>query len=207
MMTHPLQAKSIFTQLFFFNGHGLECFSKFDESQQITGGKIQVWKVDFDCQQENKAYFLPEEVVEETETTEALEENETTEDSALEENGVTESDENETTAELTLDENELIGEEVNAAHILISAENHNQSEALELIQAIQENATPENFAELAQQYSEGPSSVDGGDLGWFGKGMMVPEFEAAAFALDANEISEPVKTQFGYHLILVKEKR
>ncbi|MBU0460787.1 MAG: peptidyl-prolyl cis-trans isomerase, partial [Nanoarchaeota archaeon] len=152
-------------------------------------------------------YFLPEEVVEEPETTEALEENETTEDSALEENGVTESDENETTAELTLDENELIGEEVNAAHILISAENHNQSEALELIQAIQENATPENFAELAQQYSEGPSSVDGGDLGWFGKGMMVPEFEAAAFALDANEISEPVKTQFGYHLILVKEKR
>jgi dolichyl-phosphooligosaccharide-protein glycotransferase len=51
ILSHPLQAKSMFTQLFFFDGYGLDCFSKFDEKQQITGGKIVVWKVDFGCQQ------------------------------------------------------------------------------------------------------------------------------------------------------------
>ena len=51
LLSHPLQAKSMFTQLFFFDGYGLDCFSKFDERQQVTGGKIIVWKVDFNCQQ------------------------------------------------------------------------------------------------------------------------------------------------------------
>ena len=57
LLSMPELASSTFTKLFFFEGHGMECFSKFDERNQITGGKIQVWKVDFDCQQENHIYF------------------------------------------------------------------------------------------------------------------------------------------------------
>lgn len=64
----------------------------------------------------------------------------------------------------------------------------------------------ESFAEVAKEVSEDPGSApNGGDLGWFGRGQMVPEFEEAAFALDVGELSQPVKTDFGYHLILVDE--
>jgi parvulin-like peptidyl-prolyl isomerase len=65
----------------------------------------------------------------------------------------------------------------------------------------------EDFAEMAKTYSEGPSGPDGGDLGWFGRGAMVPEFEETAFSLDVGEISDPVKTQFGYHIVMVDDKR
>ena len=65
----------------------------------------------------------------------------------------------------------------------------------------------EDFEELAKAYSEGPSGPEGGDLGWFGRGAMVSEFEEAAFALDAGEISDPVQTRFGFHVIKVEEKR
>jgi parvulin-like peptidyl-prolyl isomerase len=65
----------------------------------------------------------------------------------------------------------------------------------------------EDFAELAQEYSDDPGSgPEGGDLGWFGRGMMVPAFEEAAFSLEIGEISEPVRSDFGYHLIEVLEK-
>jgi parvulin-like peptidyl-prolyl isomerase len=64
-----------------------------------------------------------------------------------------------------------------------------------------------DFAALAQQYSSDTGSArNGGDLGWFGKGMMVPEFETAAFGLQAGQISDPVKTNYGYHIIQVVEK-
>jgi peptidyl-prolyl cis-trans isomerase C len=62
------------------------------------------------------------------------------------------------------------------------------------------------FEEAAVKYSTCPSKEQGGSLGAFGRGMMVPEFEEAAFELDLNIVSEPVKTQFGYHLIKVEEK-
>ncbi|MEE9443675.1 MAG: peptidylprolyl isomerase [candidate division Zixibacteria bacterium] len=65
----------------------------------------------------------------------------------------------------------------------------------------------EDFAELAIAYSEGPTGPNGGDLGWFGPGKMVQEFNDAAFAMEVGEISEPVRTQFGWHIIKVDEKR
>ena len=63
-----------------------------------------------------------------------------------------------------------------------------------------------SFEEAAKQYSTCPSKEQGGNLGVFGRGMMVPEFEEAAFALELEKVSEPVKTQFGYHLIKVDAK-
>ena len=62
------------------------------------------------------------------------------------------------------------------------------------------------FADLAKANSACPSGANGGDLGEFGHGQMVPEFEKAAFALNVGDISEPVKTQFGYHLVMTTKK-
>ena len=65
----------------------------------------------------------------------------------------------------------------------------------------------EDFAELARQYSDDPGSgAEGGDLGWFGRGQMVPVFEEAAFSLPIGQVSEPIKSDFGYHLIEVLER-
>ena len=63
------------------------------------------------------------------------------------------------------------------------------------------------FAELAIEHSTGPTGPDGGDLGWFGRGMMVPEFEEAAFALSIGETSGIVETQYGFHIILLTERK
>jgi peptidyl-prolyl cis-trans isomerase C len=90
--------------------------------------------------------------------------------------------------------------EVRASHILIGTE----AEAVSLSKKL---ATGSKFEELARQFSKCPSGQKGGDLGFFGKGMMVKEFEDAAFSLPVGQVSRPVKTQFGFHLIKVTAKR
>lgn len=89
---------------------------------------------------------------------------------------------------------------VRASHILVKDE----KAAAKLKADIEKGA---DFAKLAKKHSECPSGESGGDLGFFGKGQMVKEFEDAAFSLPTGVVSSPIKTEFGYHLILVTEKK
>jgi parvulin-like peptidyl-prolyl isomerase len=99
-------------------------------------------------------------------------------------------------------------EQVKAQHILIKAEGADTTAALAKANEIKGKITKENFSQLAGQFSEDPGSkTNGGDLGFFGRGRMVPEFEKAAFELKVGEISEPIKSSFGYHIIKVNEKK
>ena len=92
-------------------------------------------------------------------------------------------------------------EEARARHILVASKE--EAEAV-----IKELDSGTDFATLARQKSTGPSGPNGGDLGYFGKGRMVPEFEQAAFALEKGGYSkEPVQTQFGWHVIMLEDKR
>lgn len=92
-------------------------------------------------------------------------------------------------------------EEVQARHILLAKE----EEAKDLVEKIRAGA---DFAELAKQHSgDGGSKEKGGMLGYFGRGQMVPQFEQAAFALKKGEISDPVKSQFGWHIIKLEDRR
>lgn len=92
-------------------------------------------------------------------------------------------------------------QQVHARHILVDNENL----AREIYEKLKKG---EDFAELAKQYSTDTATKDnGGDLGFFGKGEMVEEFEKVAFSLKVGEISSPVKTEYGYHIIKVEEKK
>ena len=93
------------------------------------------------------------------------------------------------------------GDQIKARHILLDSE----EKAMEIIKKLQAGG---EFAKLASEYSTGPSAASGGDLGWFGEGQMVPEFSKAAFALNPGDIvTKPVKTQFGWHIILVEDRK
>ena len=96
-----------------------------------------------------------------------------------------------------------------ARHILIKAEKDNALAAAEsVIRKIQNQAKAgRDFGDLAKQYSQDTSAAQGGDLGWFGDGVMVPEFEDAVKKLKKGQISRPVKTQFGWHLIQLTDTR
>src|SRR5450432_1108706 len=96
---------------------------------------------------------------------------------------------------------QITGEqEVHARHILVETEDEAKAVAEELKKGA-------DFAELAKKKSKDPGASDGGDLGFFTKDQMVPEFSAVAFALEPGKISDPVKSQFGWHVIKVEEKR
>lgn len=101
------------------------------------------------------------------------------------------------------DENEaqfVAGAQVKAKHVLTEDEETAKKAAEEI-------AGGKAFEDAAKEYSTCPSSEKGGDLGYFGKGQMVPEFEKAAFEAEIGKVIGPVKTQFGYHLILVEDKK
>ncbi len=91
-------------------------------------------------------------------------------------------------------------EEVHARHILVPTED----EAKAILAQLKGGA---DFATLAKEKSKDPGAADGGDLGYFTKGQMVPEFATVAFKLDKGQLSDPVKTQFGWHIIKVEDKR
>lgn len=92
-------------------------------------------------------------------------------------------------------------EQVKASHILVKDEATAKKVKEELKKG-------KDFAELAKEYStDSSNAVKGGDLGYFGKGEMAEEFEKAAFALEVDAISEPVKTEFGYHIIKLVDKK
>jgi peptidyl-prolyl cis-trans isomerase C len=96
---------------------------------------------------------------------------------------------------------QITGEqEVRARHILVETED----EAKAVEEELKKGA---DFAELAKKKSKDPGASDGGDLGFFTKDQMVPEFSAVAFSLEPGKISDPVKSQFGWHVIKVEEKR
>ena len=92
------------------------------------------------------------------------------------------------------------GDTVNASHILVETE----EEAQKILDEIKGGLS---FEDAAKTYSSCPSKEQGGNLGDFGRGQMVPEFEQAAFAMEEGELSAPVKTQFGYHLIRLNSKK
>ncbi len=90
--------------------------------------------------------------------------------------------------------------EVKASHILVAK----RTDAERLIAKINGGS---NFEDLARKHSTCPSGKKGGDLGYFGRGQMVPAFETAAFELEKGNVSQPVETQFGFHIIKVTDKR
>lgn len=98
---------------------------------------------------------------------------------------------------------------ITVSHILIpievseAAETAAQNRAREVQQMAKSG---QDFGELAQEYSEGPSASLGGELGFFGEGDMVPEFEKTAFNMEIGDISDPVRTQFGYHIIKLNDR-
>jgi peptidyl-prolyl cis-trans isomerase C len=91
-------------------------------------------------------------------------------------------------------------EEVHARHILVPTED----EAKAVLADLKKGA---DFAAVAKEKSKDPAAVEGGDLGYFTNDQMVPEFSAVAFKLGKGELSDPVKTQFGWHIIKVEDKR
>lgn len=87
-----------------------------------------------------------------------------------------------------------MAKKIKASHILVEK----QSQALRVLEELQSGV---DFKDLARKYSTCPSGKRGGDLGFFGRGQMVKAFETSAWGLNVNEVSDPVRTEFGYHII------
>jgi len=90
--------------------------------------------------------------------------------------------------------------EFNASHLLVETED-------EALAALARVEAGEEFADVARDVSTGPTGPNGGNLGWFGPGQMVPAFEQAVVAMEAGDVSAPVQTQFGWHIVTLNEKR
>lgn len=95
---------------------------------------------------------------------------------------------------------ETMVKEVKARHILVKTEDEANAILFDIKKGV-------SFEELANKHSMCPSKSRGGDLGWFKKGMMVKEFEDAAFGMKIGDVSKPVKTRFGYHIIKVDDQK
>ena len=146
---------SMFTRLFYQDGHGLKHFKKFSDVNDVFNQRIIVWNVDWKGNEKNNA----------------------------------------------LNFEIKVEEQLMTSHILVETE----EEAINIIEQLNNGS---DFAELARENSLDPgSAATGGDLGWFGRGMMVKEFEDVAFALEKGEVSDIVKTQFGYHIIKLIDKQ
>ena len=91
-------------------------------------------------------------------------------------------------------------QEYNASHILVETEEEALAIQADVVSGV-------DFATVAKERSTGPSGPNGGSLGWFGKGAMVPSFEAAVVSLEVGAVSAPVQTQFGWHVIILNETR
>ncbi|MEO5378438.1 MAG: peptidylprolyl isomerase [Magnetococcus sp. DMHC-6] len=103
-------------------------------------------------------------------------------------------------------------EKVHARHILLKVASMAEQESVDrvhekILAILKEYRDGASFSELAKKYSEDGTAEDGGDLGYFTKGMMVAEFDEAVFALKQGQVSEPVRTPFGWHLILLEERQ
>jgi peptidyl-prolyl cis-trans isomerase C len=94
----------------------------------------------------------------------------------------------------------LMPKQVHAKHILVKTED----EALSILFDLKRGAS---FEETAKKKTMCPSGKNGGDLGWFGRGQMVKEFEEAAFETPPGQLTKPIKTQFGWHIIKVEETK
>lgn len=97
-------------------------------------------------------------------------------------------------------------DQIRASHILVSTDTRSKEDAKAETEALHKKISAgADFADAAREVSDCPSGSGGGDLGHFGRGMMVPEFEQAAFDLEVGGLSDIVETDFGYHLILRTE--
>ncbi len=90
--------------------------------------------------------------------------------------------------------------QVKASHLLVATEEEAKNAREEILAG-------KPFADVAAAVSSCPSGANGGDLGFFPRGVMVPEFEIAAFSMDVGEVSQPIQTQFGWHLIQLTDKQ
>ncbi len=170
---------SMFTRLFYFDGYGLRYFKEYDDRRDITGARIITWKIDWQGSEVNTS-----EIQESTEN-------------------ATDSDSADAINDTTTDSFSL----AMIQHILISTANRSDQDARELADQVYSMINSTNFQEIADKYSECSDSTIKCSLGWFGRGVLEKSMEDAAFSLQKNEVSPPVKTSQGYEIIKLVDSK
>ncbi len=176
-------AGSMFTRLFYFEGAGLTHFDSFNNVRDITGAKIITWKVDWAGRNASVSQAPA------VDTASSQTEQATTDTSQAVSPGNTTQD--------PIQEKTLAKVE----HILISTSNRTDEQASALADKIYGMITPDNFDELAQQYSECSDETVRCNLGWFGRGVMPKAFEDQVFSLQVGDVSKPFQTAYGYEIV------